>query len=98
MHTKYYEVPPTPEDFGLNDPNSPIYGWDEDRWTELDGMAAMEWVERTAISPDGRFVFGLEADRDSDPEPTVMPDYLTERVTVRETRRKLADERPSSSI
>ena len=29
------EIPPTPEDLGVDDKNSPIYGWDEQRWKEF---------------------------------------------------------------
>ena len=36
------DVPPTPEDLGLNDPNSPIYGWDDDRWLDF-GTEQVRW-------------------------------------------------------
>ncbi|MEM7092457.1 MAG: ferritin-like domain-containing protein [Actinomycetota bacterium] len=29
------DIPPTPEDLGIDDPNSPIYKWDDQRWREF---------------------------------------------------------------
>ncbi|MCZ6596053.1 MAG: prolyl oligopeptidase family serine peptidase [Planctomycetota bacterium] len=66
-----------------------------DRAVTLEGMGAIEDLDDEALSPDGRFVFAAELDRSGDPEPTLVPDYLTERVSTREARRKLADDRPT---
>ena len=46
------------------------------------------------MSPDGRFVFGVVTDESAMPEPTLVPDYLTERVTTRSARRQLAENGP----
>ena len=67
----------------------------EQRAVVLAGMHGMEWIERTSLSPDGRWVMGVEFDRSAEPDPTLVPDYLTERVSTTEGRRQLADGTPS---
>ncbi len=62
---------------------------------ELEGMAEFKTVENTSLSPDGRFVLAAVPDRTKDPAPTVIPDYLSPRVSTREGRRELADDSPS---
>jgi dipeptidyl aminopeptidase/acylaminoacyl peptidase len=61
------------------------------RLVVLEGRADMKAVEDTDLSPDGRFVFASEVDHSDDPAPTLIPDYLTERVTTISGRRELAD-------
>lgn len=77
------------------DPDAQVWHVLEERAVVLEGMAEIEVLEDVALSPDGRFVFALEVDRSTDPGPTLVPDYLTERVSVREARRRLADDRPT---
>ena len=57
----------------------------------------MEELRDVALSEDGLFVFARELDTSADPVPTLVPDYLSERVTTREARRHLADDRPPPS-
>ncbi len=64
------------------------------RTVELDGMAAIDELDDARLSPDGRWVFALEHDLSEAPAPTIVPDYLTERVSTRESRRALADDGP----
>ena len=61
----------------------------------LEGLAALKDVDKQSLSPDGRFFFGLEVERGAEPAPTEVPDFLTPRVSHREGRRLLADDRPS---
>ncbi len=63
--------------------------------TVLTEMDSMRWLENTSLSPDGRFAFGLDYDRTNDPESTLVPDFLTERVSTRTTRSKWADDLPT---
>ncbi len=58
----------------------------------LEGLAALKAPESLDLSPDGEFLFAFEVDRSAQPPPTIVPDYLTERVSTRETRRELADD------
>ena len=83
--------PPRPE----ASPGAHVWHVGERRAVELEGVGDGEGFEGARLSPDGRFLFALEVDRSDDPEPTEVPDYLSERVTHREGRRKLADDRPS---
>ncbi|HED66015.1 MAG TPA: S9 family peptidase [Planctomycetes bacterium] len=68
---------------------------EEQRGVSLEGMEDEDSLESARLSPDGSLVFALAFDRDGDPEPTLVPDYLTERVTVRHARRLLADALPA---
>jgi dienelactone hydrolase len=63
----------------------------------LEGYVAGDSFEDAALSPDGRFVFAREVDRGGMPAPTIVPDYLTNRVTTIEGRRQLADDLPLAS-
>ena len=58
----------------------------------LEGLAALKAPESLDLSPDGEFLFGFDVDRSAQPPATIVPDYLTERVSTRETRRELADD------
>ncbi len=62
---------------------------------ELEGMAEFKAVENASLSPDGRFVFAVVPDRAKDPAPTVIPDYLSPRVSTKDGRRELADDSPA---
>ena len=68
---------------------------DEDREVTLEGLAEIASLESFSLSPDGRFACALDVDREGEPESTIVPDYLTERVTTSRSRRTLADGRPS---
>ena len=59
----------------------------------LEGLEDIRWLERTSLSGDGGFVVGHDVDRSDQPEPNLVPDYLTPRVSTRRTRRELADDR-----
>jgi len=72
-----------------------VYHIDEDRPVSLVGMEDESWLERMAISEDGRFVFGAAYDRSAEPEKNLIPDYLTDRVSTRTTRNMRADDLPS---
>ncbi|MEM7306205.1 MAG: prolyl oligopeptidase family serine peptidase [Planctomycetota bacterium] len=85
------EHPPRPEE----DPDAEVWLVLEERAVDLEGLAEIEELEDLYLAPDGAYVFGMELDRSADPEPVEVPDYLTERVTHRRGRRKLADDRPS---
>ncbi len=61
----------------------------------LEGLADLKWLESERLSPDGRFVFGVEADRSKDPAPNIVPNYLTPRVSTLSARRDLADDLPA---
>ena len=65
------------------------------RGVALEGLETAEDLEHASLSPDGRFVFAADFDRSGEPPPTLVPDYLTERVTTRDARRLLADDGPS---
>ncbi len=67
----------------------------DDRGVTLEGMADAQAIERVSLSPDGRFVFAADYDRETEPAPTLVPDYLTERVTASQGRRLLAEDGPS---
>ncbi len=58
----------------------------------LEGMKDIATLEDASLSPDGRFVFGCAVDRSKQPAPTLIPNYLSERVTTIEGRRDQADE------
>ncbi len=62
---------------------------------ELEGMAEMKALENAQISPDGRFLFGVWTDRSLESAPTLIPDYLSTRVSVRDGRRDLAENPPA---
>ena len=69
-----------------------LYDLELGRAVLLEGMAEMRWLEDAALSPDGRFVAAAEVDRSAQPAPTIVPDFLTPRVSTREARRELADD------
>jgi dipeptidyl aminopeptidase/acylaminoacyl peptidase len=58
----------------------------------LDGMKGIASLETPSLSPDGHFVFACEVDHSKEPAPTLVPNYLTDRVTTLEGRRQLADD------
>jgi dipeptidyl aminopeptidase/acylaminoacyl peptidase len=58
----------------------------------LDGFAEAANRENTTLSPDGRFVIAELVDRANEPAHQIVPDYLTTRVSTRETRRHRADD------
>lgn len=60
----------------------------------LDGLTEIKSLEGARLSNDGRWLFGVEADRSRDPEPNLVPDYLTQRVTTIQARRDRADDLP----
>ena len=62
------------------------------RGVVLEGLADLGRVEGLDLSPCGEWVFGFEVDASGRPKPTLIPDYLTERVTTREARADLADD------
>jgi dipeptidyl aminopeptidase/acylaminoacyl peptidase len=64
------------------------------RVTALEGWADAR-MEAASLSRDGRHVYASEIDRSDEPPPTLVPDFLTPRVTTREARRLLADDVPS---
>ncbi len=72
-----------------------VYRLDEGRGITLVGMKEEKWLERMAISQDGRFVVGAAYDRSREPEKNLIPDYLTDRVSTRTTRNQRADDLPS---
>jgi dipeptidyl aminopeptidase/acylaminoacyl peptidase len=49
-------------------------------------------LEGARLSPDGRWVFAVDADRSQDPRPTIVPNFLSDRVSTIESRRELADD------
>ncbi|MEX1025995.1 MAG: prolyl oligopeptidase family serine peptidase [Planctomycetota bacterium] len=65
----------------------------DDRLVTLEAFDP-ELFDNVTMSPDGRFVFALEYDRSHAPAATIVPDFLTERVTTRTGRRQLADDGP----
>ena len=60
--------------------------------TRLEGYDELASREREELSPDGRFVTATETDRSQQKAPTIVPDYLRERVGTIESRRELADD------
>lgn len=58
----------------------------------LEGLSALKSPENLDLSPAGEFLFAFDVDRSAQPPPTMIPDYLTERVSTRESRRELADD------
>lgn len=61
---------------------------------ELEGFAESKTIDSSDLSPDGRFVFAVVEDRSNQNPRTLIPDYLTERVSTREARREWADDVP----
>lgn len=62
------------------------------RGVALEGLEASKRIEGLDLSPCGAFVFGFELDDSKRNKPTLIPDYLTERVTTRTARSELADD------
>jgi dipeptidyl aminopeptidase/acylaminoacyl peptidase len=60
----------------------------------LEGLSDIRSLEGERMSPDGRWVFGVEADRSKDPAPNLVPNFLTPRVSTVNARRDLADDLP----
>ncbi len=60
----------------------------------LEGLSDIRSLEGERMSPDGRWVFGVEADRSKDPAPNLVPNFLTPRVSTIDARRDLADDLP----
>jgi len=84
-----------PQDTGQAPPKEQVWLVSEGRGVTLEGMDQARDLDQATLSPDGRFVFAVEVDRSGEPERTLVPDYLTERVTTRRGRRQLADAVPS---
>jgi dipeptidyl aminopeptidase/acylaminoacyl peptidase len=61
----------------------------DDRYVVLDGF---DGRGPASLSPGGRRVIATDADEAAAPLPTLVPDYLTERVTTREARRQWAED------
>jgi len=75
---------------------TPAQVWhrDGDRYVTLAGYAELE-DPSASLSPDGRTVFAEVDDESGQPEPTLVPDYLTTRVSTLEARRQWADDTPA---
>jgi dipeptidyl aminopeptidase/acylaminoacyl peptidase len=58
----------------------------------LEGLGDVASLEDARLSPDGRYLAAFELDERATPAHTLIPDYLTERVSVREARSKWADD------
>ncbi|MAB81599.1 MAG: hypothetical protein CMJ89_19840 [Planctomycetes bacterium] len=69
-----------------------VYHLNEGRGVTLWGMKGEQWLERMAISEDGRFVIGVAYDRSREPVKNLIPDYLTDRVSTREARNTRAED------
>jgi len=76
-------------------PKAQVLWLETGRAVELAGMAEIKNVEDSELSPDGKWVFAAAVDRSKDPAPTLIPDYLSARVSTRDGRRDLADESPA---
>lgn len=85
--------PPTDDEAEEARPPFHVYHRTEERGVTLSGFDP-DVHSRWTMSQDGRYVFAVERDRSSTPESTIVPDYLTDRVTTRKTRRMLADDGP----
>ena len=78
------------------EPGPQVVWIEEGRSVVLEGMAELgDDLSDARLSPDGRYVIGWHVDRSNEPSPTLVPNYLTERVTTERSRRKLADDGPS---
>jgi dipeptidyl aminopeptidase/acylaminoacyl peptidase len=55
-------------------------------------LADFDGLGPAALSPRGAYVVATDADESHAPASTLVPDYLTERVTTREARRQWADD------
>ena len=62
------------------------------RGVVLEGLESSRRIEGFDLSPCGSFVFAFELDDSKRNKPTLIPDYLTERVTTRTARSELADD------
>jgi dipeptidyl aminopeptidase/acylaminoacyl peptidase len=60
----------------------------------LEGLHEILSLEGERLSPDGRWVFAVEADRTKDPAPNLVPNFLSPRVSTVNARRDLADDLP----
>jgi dipeptidyl aminopeptidase/acylaminoacyl peptidase len=68
---------------------------DEGRAVELSHYDSLQHREAERLSPDGAWVFALQRDKSRLGGPIPIPDFLSERVSVREGRRETADDGPS---
>jgi dipeptidyl aminopeptidase/acylaminoacyl peptidase len=64
----------------------------EGRAVALEGFDALAGRESERLSPDGRWVFAFARAEDPEPEPNLVPDFLSERVSTRDARRERADD------
>ncbi|MBM3975937.1 MAG: S9 family peptidase [Planctomycetes bacterium] len=69
---------------------------DEGRAVELLDYDSLEHREGERLSPDGSWVFALQRDKSRLSGPIPIPDFLSERVSVREGRRETAEDGPSA--
>jgi dipeptidyl aminopeptidase/acylaminoacyl peptidase len=61
----------------------------------LEGFEELEDLRSERLSPDGRWVMGMTTDDSGQPDPTLVPDYLTTRVSTRKARAQWADDTAS---
>lgn len=62
------------------------------RGVVLEGLEGAKRIDGLDLSPCGNWVFAFELDDTRRNKPTLIPDYLTERVTTRSARSELADD------
>lgn len=62
------------------------------RAVALEGFADLAGRRAERLAPDGRWVFAFAQDQEGEPEPNLVPDFLTERVSTRDARRERADD------
>lgn len=62
------------------------------RGVALEGLENSKRIETLDLSPCGNWVFAFDVDDSKRNKPTLIPDYLTERVTTRTARSELADD------
>ncbi|MBM3990788.1 MAG: S9 family peptidase [Planctomycetes bacterium] len=69
-----------------------FHDFESGRGVALEGLENSKRIEGLDLSPCGSFVFGCELEGEKRNKPTLIPDYLTERVTTRSARSELADD------
>ncbi len=62
------------------------------RLVALEGFEELEDLGRERLSPDGRWVIAMTTDESERPQATLVPDYLTTRVSTRSARGRWADD------